>query len=136
MKRCYLTSCCILALLVLLPLWSGCSQPQPAATNDQVQAADLRDVDRLVAVINDRPHKPWSQRAYDRRDRAMALLAEKTAALLASAEGGAGEQALTGSWNEGSAARRTALADLNDAARSRGLRAIAESHRRLRSTGG
>ncbi len=136
MQRRRVTSCFVLVMMMGLPGWFGCAETKPPAATESVQAADLRDIDRLVAEVNERPHNPWSKRAYDRRDRAMALLAEKTAALLARDGVGAGEQALTGSWDEAAAARRAALSDLHAAAGRRDLRAITASHRRLTHDGG
>jgi len=129
-----LVFCFVPVMMLGLPGWFGCSQTTPPAATDSADAAALRDIDRLVVVVNERPHNPWSKKAYDRRDRAMALLAEKTAALLARGDGAAGEQALTGSWDE-AAARRAALSDLHDAAGRRDLRGIIESHRRLTHDG-
>lgn len=118
----------ILGLFVVV----GCQPSGTAVVSDQAAATDFSELDRLVAKTQDHHRRPFRKPYRDDRNRAMRLIAEKTDILLADLGTETDAQALTGTVDE-NAQLRSALQDLQDAARRKSVSGVASSYARVRS---
>ncbi len=122
-----------LCLLVLV----GCQPGGTSATSDQTVAANMSDLNHLVANLRTHHRRPFRKPRRDARARTMRRLVAKTDVMLADIGGGGIESAFSGQASEGNAthesmaALSTSLQELKAAAERKSTAGVLASFRQV-----
>ncbi len=123
----------VVPALIGLSVTLGCQPEGTGAISDQTVSGDMSDLPGLVAKTQVHHRRPFRKPYRDERNRTMRLLAEKTEILLANLGTPTDAQALTGTVDE-DGQLRSALQDLQDAARRKSVSGVASSYARVKAS--